>query len=222
LFKGFKKYKNLKHSKWFSEICIPLHIQQRLLKYHDEKSVVLIKENPYLLSTFGMAFNAVDKIANTHFSVEQDAKSRLISAFEEALRRNEGAGHTRILFVGEAITQSSEGIHQWNADNDTACGELVLNFNVNARVKGEGVVIDTFKNGTLASFCSNDLSTEKLSKCMGEAFDYLSVKISHKAQLIRSLLLSLVGIVLFCLMKKRLARLVVKSVHLNCLTASKT
>tara|TARA_R110001592_G_scaffold362873_1_gene678627 strand:- start:7134 stop:9341 length:2208 start_codon:yes stop_codon:yes gene_type:complete len=94
LFKGFKKYKNLKHSKWFSEIGIPLHIQQRLLKYHDEKSVVLIKENPYLLSTFGMAFNAVDKIAKTHFSVEQGAESRLISAFEEALRRNEGAGHT--------------------------------------------------------------------------------------------------------------------------------
>jgi exodeoxyribonuclease V alpha subunit len=94
LFKGFKKYKNLKHSKWFSEIGIPLHIQQRLLKYHDEKSVNLIKENPYLLSTFGMRFNAIDKLAKTHFAVEQDAESRLTSAFQEALRRNESAGHT--------------------------------------------------------------------------------------------------------------------------------
>ena len=42
LFKGFKKYKNLKHAKWFTEIGIPVHIQQRLLKYHNEKSVDLM------------------------------------------------------------------------------------------------------------------------------------------------------------------------------------
>ena len=116
---------------------------------------------------------------------------------ENEVIRNLPIGNMAHGIDGEALTQSSEGIHQWNADNDTACGELVLNFNVNATVKGEGVVIDTFKNGTYSSFCSDDLSTEKLSKCMGEAFDYLSVKIPHKAQLIRSLLLSLVGIILF-------------------------
>ena len=98
---------------------------------------------------------------------------------------------------GEALTQSSKGIHQWNADNDTTCGELVLNFNVNARMKGEGLVIDTFKNDTYSSFCSDDLSTEKMSKCIDEAFYYLNEEISNKADLIRSVLLGLVGTGLF-------------------------
>jgi len=94
LFKGFKKYKNLKHAKWFTDIGIPLHIQQRLLKYHDEKSVALIKENPYLLSTFGMKFDVVDKLAKEHFGITTDDSKRLISAFETALRRHENFGHT--------------------------------------------------------------------------------------------------------------------------------
>jgi len=94
LFKGFKKYKNLKHAQWFTEIGIPLHIQQRLLKYHDEKCIELIKENPYLLSTFGMKFDVVDQIARKHFAVSSTDSKRLISAFETALRRHENKGHT--------------------------------------------------------------------------------------------------------------------------------
>ena len=94
LFKGFNKYKNLKHAQWFNEIGIPLHIQQRLLKYHDEECIDLVKENPYLLSTFGMKFNVVDKIARKHFAVSITDSKRLISAFETALRRHENKGHT--------------------------------------------------------------------------------------------------------------------------------
>ncbi|NQY38028.1 MAG: AAA family ATPase [Alteromonadaceae bacterium] len=94
LFKGFKKYKNLKHAQWFTEIGIPLHIQQRLLKYHDEKCIELIKENPYLLSTFGMKFDVVDRIARKNFAVSSTDSKRLISAFETALRRHENKGHT--------------------------------------------------------------------------------------------------------------------------------
>ncbi|MGB0833257.1 MAG: AAA family ATPase [Psychrobium sp.] len=94
LFAGFKKYKNLKHGKWLSEINVPLHIQQRLLKYHDEASINLIKENPYLLRTFGMSFKDTDEIAQSKFDVEQDNNKRLLSAISEALLSNEKSGHT--------------------------------------------------------------------------------------------------------------------------------
>ncbi len=94
LFKGFTKYKNLKHAKWFAEIGIPLHIQQRLLKYHDEKSVDLIKANPYILRTFGMRFSDVDRLALKHFSIARDSATRLTAAFQAALRAIENAGHT--------------------------------------------------------------------------------------------------------------------------------
>jgi hypothetical protein len=116
---------------------------------------------------------------------------------ENKVTKNLPIGNMAHGIDGEALTQSSEGIHQWDADNDTACGDLALNFNVNATKNGEGIIFETFKNDTYSAFFSDDRSTEKLSKCMNEAFDYLSAKIPHKAQLIRSILLSLVGIVLF-------------------------
>lgn len=94
LFEGYRKYSNLKFSKWLSKIGIPLHIQQRLLKYHTENSINLIKKNPYMLSTFGMTFNDVDDIAKQHFNVTDDDERRLISALEHVLKQNEKQGHT--------------------------------------------------------------------------------------------------------------------------------
>lgn len=94
LFAGFKKYKNLRHAKWLSEIQVPLHIQQRLLKYHEENSIELIKQDPYLLRTFGMNFQETDEIAQSKFDIEIDNNKRLLSAFSEALRGNENYGHT--------------------------------------------------------------------------------------------------------------------------------
>lgn len=94
LIKGLKKYANLKYSTWFSELNIPVHIQQRLLRYHAEKSVDLLKENPYHLTTVGMKFQDVDRIARKSFYVEKTDTRRLISAFQQAIQQHENNGHT--------------------------------------------------------------------------------------------------------------------------------
>lgn len=94
LIKGLKKYTNLKYSTWFSELNIPVHIQQRLLRYHAEKSVDLLKENPYHLTTVGMKFLDVDRIARKSFYVEKTDSRRLISAFQQAIKQHENNGHT--------------------------------------------------------------------------------------------------------------------------------
>ncbi|MCC9661467.1 ATP-dependent RecD-like DNA helicase [Pseudoalteromonas sp. MB41] len=94
LVSGYRQYSNLKYTTWFSELGIPLHVQQRLIKYHDHESIIQLKDNPYLLTKLGMKFNAVDSIAQERFSIENDDIRRIISAFEQALKRHERQGHT--------------------------------------------------------------------------------------------------------------------------------
>jgi len=116
---------------------------------------------------------------------------------ENEITKNLPVGNMAHGIDGVALTQSSEGIHKFNPDCDTCCGELVLNFNVNAVIVDGNIVIEMYKNETYIYFCSDDFSIEAVSKCIDEALDYLSVKLPHKAALIRSILLSLVGIVMF-------------------------
>jgi len=116
---------------------------------------------------------------------------------ENEITKNLPVGNMVHGIDGEALTQSSEGIHKFNPDCDTCCGELVLNFNVNAVIVNGNIVIEMYKKNIYICFCNDDFSIGALSKCMDEALDYLSVKLSHKAALIRSILLSLVGIVMF-------------------------
>lgn len=94
LFKGDAKYKNLNHCNWMSEHRIPSSIQQRLLRFHDEKSIEAIQANPYLLIGFGMEFCAVDTLAQTQFEVNLKDPRRLSAALEYAIRLEVERGHT--------------------------------------------------------------------------------------------------------------------------------
>ncbi len=94
LFKGYAKYKNLNHCNWMSEHRIPSSIQQRLLRFHDEKSIEAIQANPYLLIGFGMEFCAVDTLAQTQFEVNLKDPRRLSAALEYAIRLEVERGHT--------------------------------------------------------------------------------------------------------------------------------
>lgn len=89
MFKGFEKYKNMKHAKWLNSIGVPLHVNHRLLKYHGDETIILIKENPYILATFGMKFADVDRLAQEHFNIEKDDDSRLINAVVNCINQNE-------------------------------------------------------------------------------------------------------------------------------------
>lgn len=94
LFQGYAKYKNLSHYNWMSEKSIPAKVQERLFKYHKEKSIDAIKDNPYLLSGFGMTFKEVDKLAQAKFKVKLSDQRRLSSALEMSIQKEVGKGHT--------------------------------------------------------------------------------------------------------------------------------
>lgn len=93
LYNGYAKYRNLAHANWLASIGVPLHIQQRILKHHDERTVDVLKANPYALLGFGMAFADVDSIAE-QMGMEKSADVRLRAALESALRKQVEKGHT--------------------------------------------------------------------------------------------------------------------------------
>lgn len=64
LYAGYEKYKNLRHTVWMSKAKIPQPVQQRILKHHQLGTVVAIKNNPFELLHFGLAFKEVDGILN--------------------------------------------------------------------------------------------------------------------------------------------------------------
>ena len=94
LYKGYAKYKNLSHYGWMSEHGIPAKVQERLFKYHQENSIDAIKANPYLLISFGMAFNKVDALAQSKFGITKDDHRRLSSALEISIHNEVGKGNT--------------------------------------------------------------------------------------------------------------------------------
>ncbi|WP_111809592.1 AAA family ATPase [Aeromonas allosaccharophila] len=94
LFKGYAKYKNLSYCNWMSEHRIPSSIQQRLLRFHDEKSIEAIRDNPYLLIGFGMDFKALDILAQTQFEVDRKDARRLSAALESVIHQEVAKGHT--------------------------------------------------------------------------------------------------------------------------------
>jgi exodeoxyribonuclease V alpha subunit len=94
LYKGYQKYKNLSQSNYLSKIKVPLNIQQRLMRFHNEETINAIKANPYTMLSFGMPFSDVDKIAKEHFECADDDANRLSSAVEAGLRKEVENGHT--------------------------------------------------------------------------------------------------------------------------------
>lgn len=93
LYNGYAKYRNLAHANWLASIGVPLRIQQRILKHHDERTVDVLKGNPYALLGFGMVFADVDAIAE-QMGMEKSAAVRLAAALESALRKQVDKGHT--------------------------------------------------------------------------------------------------------------------------------
>ena len=78
---------------WLASFGIPLRVQQRILKYHDERTVDVLKNNPYALLGFGMSFGDIDVIAE-QLGFEKSAPVRLAAALESAMRKRVEKGHT--------------------------------------------------------------------------------------------------------------------------------
>lgn len=94
LFKGYEKYKNLRDFNWMSKHKIPASVQQKLIKYHGEKSLNQLRRNPYLLMTFGMSFKTTDDLAQTLFECMPSNENRLSAALEWVLVEDIKRGNT--------------------------------------------------------------------------------------------------------------------------------
>lgn len=93
LYEGYAKYRNLAHANWLASLGVPLRVQQRILKYHDERTVEVLKADPYKLLGFGVPFADIDVIAN-QMDIEKSAPVRLSAALESAIRKQVEKGHT--------------------------------------------------------------------------------------------------------------------------------
>lgn len=94
LINGFSKYEILKFSSWLTDHKIPISVQHKLFKFHKNKSIETIQDNPYCLVTFGMTFKVVDSLAKKYFSIEVNDKKRLIACVQVALQSQSHHGNT--------------------------------------------------------------------------------------------------------------------------------
>lgn len=94
LYEGFHKYKNLSQCNFLSQLQIPSDIQQRIIKFHTEDTISQIKENPYILGSFGLDFQQADIIAKNSFNISDNDPRRLNAAVESALQIWVQHGHT--------------------------------------------------------------------------------------------------------------------------------
>lgn len=107
---GYKRYGNLKYAEYLTSKNIPLPVQKRIFKFtnYDRSNVShmsvkgntandpiqIIENNPYIITNFGLSFEKADKIAKTHFFINDDDPRRLVSALQIAIKKHEEKGHT--------------------------------------------------------------------------------------------------------------------------------
>ncbi len=95
LIKGYQKYENLASAMWLAERKVPPRIQMKLFKYYKKKALDQVKDNPYILQTFGLPFADTDTLARTQFNITTDDPRRLNAIVEWAMREHcQAGGHT--------------------------------------------------------------------------------------------------------------------------------
>lgn len=185
LFNGYEKYKNLSHCNWMSAHKIPSSIQQRLLRFHDEKVIEAIKNNSYLLVGFGMGFNEVDTLSQTQFEVDLKDPRRLSAALECAIRLEVERGHTyttqaklrplliKLLGNSSLATLAFQAGHskaQYILNPDTGTyhptAQLLMEMVVAKRLLGLAIQRNLYDERTNAAFISafNELPYELAEK----------------------------------------------------------
>jgi exodeoxyribonuclease V alpha subunit len=126
---GFEKFNYLKYSKFFTKHEIPVSIQKQIYKFKgindgtlierggikfDPNPAVMVKENPFSLSNFGMSFHMNDRIAKKHFNIKDDDKRRLTAAVIQCIKTRSKDGHTIVLHK-QLMTPLRELLH-YNED----------------------------------------------------------------------------------------------------------
>tara|TARA_R110001583_G_scaffold100991_1_gene247315 strand:- start:17413 stop:19056 length:1644 start_codon:yes stop_codon:yes gene_type:complete len=163
LYAGYAKYKNLGACNWMSKLQIPAQIQQRLLKYHDDRSMQAINNNPFVLLGFGMSFEAVDQLAKQRFEIPDSDPRRLSAAVEMAIRKEIDKGHTyttqdairptvrKLLGSPELATQAfmagyqkAQFVLNWETGTYHPTAQLLMESVVAKRLKSLAAKVDLY------------------------------------------------------------------------------
>ncbi|MFT5718494.1 MAG: exodeoxyribonuclease V alpha subunit [Oleiphilaceae bacterium] len=185
LFEGYAKYKNLAYCNWMSEHKIPGSVQQRLLKYHSEQSIIAIQTNPFVLIGFGMSFSAVDTLFKKQLKGSESDDRRLSAALEITLRKEVSKGHTytnqsdlRPLLT-KLLQDKELVVKAFQAGHDKA--QYLLNqstgtYHPTAQLLMENVIVKRLK--ALAS--QNNLYDENANLAYCAAVDELPYELTQK------------------------------------------
>ena len=111
-------------------------MQNRLIKYHGEDSIELIKENPYELVTFGMSFKDVDHLALNYFdNIDHDSDTRLAASVRQAMTnickgngRPGSGGHTYVDDKKKLVKEVYELIGKDNVDKALDAGKRLASY----------------------------------------------------------------------------------------------
>ncbi len=187
LFKGYAKYRNLSAYNWLTQYQVPAPVQQRLIKYHDDKSIDAIKANPYTLLCFGMSFSDVDRLAVDRFNVAPEDNRRLSAAVEMAIKAEVGKGHTYTkqqdirAYVRKLLTSDELATKAFMLGYNTS--QFLLNkdtgtYHPTAQILMESVVVKRF----LKLKTSTNLMDETTNHAFIEARDELAYELTSKQQ----------------------------------------
>lgn len=121
-------YEQIKHFdkieeqfKILNDLNIPAYIINYLFKDYKADTLNTIKENPYILLNYNLAFSFVDNIAINRFGFNEDSYDRIINAILYVIKDAEKEGHTFIM-QNEALDKAMEYL---NIDDST----IAINYN---------------------------------------------------------------------------------------------
>lgn len=183
LVEGFKKYENLQYAEWFAKHRIPPMVQHAYFKMaavmelKDGEEITeeemppppeVIAENPYQLTTLGMTFADVDKMAlSSTFKKPLDDKNRLVAAVNQVLSENViPRGHT-FAYHRQIIGKISDllGDNRELAEDALVQSEKMLNFR-----RGEN---DTYHHGSM--YLMECFIAERISKLLKRKSEWTDV-----------------------------------------------
>ena len=94
LINGWREYENADVLRWFQRVGLDLRLSRKLLAAYGGKVLEALEIDPYRLLSFGMAWEAVENLAQRHFGLNLDDERRLSAAVEAVLYQAFDAGDT--------------------------------------------------------------------------------------------------------------------------------
>lgn len=93
-FDAWQKHGDTQTLQFFQEKKIPFDLARKVLRFHGERVVEVLSNDPYRLVSFEADWQRIDRIAREGFGVTVDDERRVMAALEETLYGLAKEGHT--------------------------------------------------------------------------------------------------------------------------------